>query len=81
MPTYKATVSDYKWFKILIICNIIAALFGGLYCRYAPIPRDYTGLTVYEDPIPDIAIDIEKEYKDDYIRLLWQQAKERGVFE
>lgn len=40
---------------------------------YSP-KRDYTNLT--QPPFEDIAIDIEKEYKDGYIRLLWKLNKE-----
>ena len=46
---------------IIIICTAILL--------HEP-ERDYTGLTVA--PYPDIAIDIQKEYGDDYIRLLWR---------
>ncbi|MCK5015661.1 MAG: hypothetical protein KAS32_01200 [Candidatus Peribacteraceae bacterium] len=43
-----------KLLLILLLCGILV-----YWINYEP-PRDYTNLTVYEEPYPDIAIDLTK---------------------
>jgi len=56
---------------IAVIIIMVALLLANDYEE----PRDYTNLTVTEAPYPDIAIDVEEEYKDGYLRLLWTLGK------
>ena len=60
--------------KALIFVLVLIIGLALSFVDYTP-KRDYTNLTQGVLPFEDIAIDIEKEYKDDYIRLLWELGK------
>ena len=61
--------------KPVVFVLILMAALIFMY-NHTPI-RDYTNLTVTEAPLPDIAIDVEKEYKSGYMRLLWALGNEK----
>lgn len=77
-----------KKFLTIIACILIAFIVFRVMLLIVTVgldiwedyKRNHMEPTTYQAPCPCIAIDIEEEYKDDYLRILWKISKDGHIY-